>query len=106
MGAGYVGGSTMAMMAKNCPGIHVTCIDINEARVAAWNSDELPIHEPGLLPIVQAVRGKQLFFVGKDKFDETVRPPENPIRGVPGGLTRRKRSSEQVIDVRPSTLPS
>jgi len=62
VGAGYVGGSTMAMMAKNCPGIHVTCIDINEARVAAWNSEELPIHEPGLLPIVQAVRGKQLLF--------------------------------------------
>merc|ERR1711998_763805 len=72
VGAGYVGGSTMAMMAKNCPGIQVTCIDINEARVAAWNSDELPIHEPGLLPIVQQVRGKSLFFVGKDKFDETI----------------------------------
>jgi len=75
VGAGYVGGSTMAMIAKNCPGISVTCIDINEARVAAWNSDNLPIHEPGLLPIVQATRGKSLFFVGKDKFDETVCPP-------------------------------
>jgi len=72
VGAGYVGGSTMAMMAKMCPGISVTCIDINDARVAAWNSDELPIHEPGLLPIVQEVRGKSLFFVGKDKFDETI----------------------------------
>ena len=72
VGAGYVGGSTMAMMALKCPGIKVTCIDINEARVAAWNSDDLPIHEPGLLPIVQEVRGKSLFFVGKDKFDETV----------------------------------
>jgi UDPglucose 6-dehydrogenase len=72
VGAGYVGGSTMAMMALKCPGIKVTCIDINEARVAAWNSDELPIHEPGLLPIVQEVRGKSLFFVGKDKFDETI----------------------------------
>jgi UDP-glucose 6-dehydrogenase len=53
VGAGYVGGSTMAMMAKNCPGIKVTCIDINQARVDAWNSDELPTHdahEPGLEP--------------------------------------------------------
>jgi len=72
VGAGYVGGSTMAMMAKMCPGIQVTCIDINEARVAAWNSDNLPIHEPGLLPIVQETRGSSLFFVGKDKFDETI----------------------------------
>jgi len=62
----------MAMMATKCPGIKVTCIDINEARVAAWNSDTLPIHEPGLLPLVQEVRGKSLFFVGKDKFDEVI----------------------------------
>jgi len=72
VGAGYVGGSTMAMMAFKCPGIKVTCIDINEARVAAWNSDNLPIHEPGLLELVQQTRGKSLFFVGKDKFDETI----------------------------------
>merc|ERR1719453_2944162 len=72
VGAGYVGGSTMAMMSLKCPGVQVTCIDINEARVAAWNSDTLPIHEPGLLEIVQETRGKSLFFVGKDKFDVTV----------------------------------
>jgi len=72
VGAGYVGGSTMAMMALKCPGVQVTCVDINEARVAAWNSDELPIHEPGLLPIVQETRGKSLFFVGKSEFDRVI----------------------------------
>merc|ERR1712028_74588 len=70
IGAGYVGGSTMAMMAWKCPNIIVTCLDLNEARIAAWNSDELPIHEPGLLPIVQEVRGTRLFFKGPDgSFD-------------------------------------
>merc|ERR1712166_1154916 len=64
IGAGYVGGSTMAMMAWKCPNIIVTCLDLNLDRIAAWNSDELPIHEPGLLEIVQEVRGTRLFFKG------------------------------------------
>merc|ERR1712070_1216478 len=70
IGAGYVGGSTMAMMAYKCPNIIVTCLDLNRDRIAAWNSDELPIHEPGLLEIVQEVRGTRLFFKGPDdSFD-------------------------------------
>ena len=52
IGAGYVGGPTMAMIAKQCPDIEVRVVDINEARIAAWNSDELPIYEPGLKEVV------------------------------------------------------
>ena len=48
LGAGYVGGPTMAMIAHKCPHITVTVTDINESRIAAWNSDELPVFEPGL----------------------------------------------------------
>ena len=48
IGAGYVGGPTMAVIADRCPDIKVTVVDINERRIAAWNSDELPIYEPGL----------------------------------------------------------
>lgn len=62
IGAGYVGGPTMAMIANKCPGISVSVVDINEARIAAWNSDELPIYEPGLNEIVRENRGKNLFF--------------------------------------------
>ena len=62
IGAGYVGGPTMAMIAKKCPHIDVTVVDINEARIAQWNSDELPIYEPGLFEIVDERRGKNLSF--------------------------------------------
>lgn len=62
IGAGYVGGPTMAMIAKYCPKIEVTVVDINEDRIAAWQTDDLPIYEPGLLPVVQAARGRNLFF--------------------------------------------
>ena len=62
IGAGYVGGPTMATIALKCPHIQVTIVDMNEARIAAWNSDDLPIYEPGLAEIVQACRGKNLFF--------------------------------------------
>jgi UDPglucose 6-dehydrogenase len=62
IGAGYVGGPTMAMVALKCPNYRVTCVDINPARVAAWNSEELPIFEPGLDSIIAQTRGKNLFF--------------------------------------------
>lgn len=65
IGAGYVGGPTMAVIAKNCPEINVTVVDINAARIAKWNSDnlnELPVYEPGLSEIVRATRNKNLFF--------------------------------------------
>jgi len=62
LGAGYVGGPTMAMIAHKCPHITVTVADINESRIAAWNSDELPVFEPGLDEIVKSSRGENLFF--------------------------------------------
>lgn len=62
IGAGYVGGPTMAVIAMNCPDIEVVVVDINEARIAAWNSDDLPIYEPGLDDVVKAARGRNLFF--------------------------------------------
>lgn len=63
IGAGYVGGPTCSIMAFKGEGkVCVTVVDINEDRIAAWNSDELPIYEPGLDPIVKECRGKSLFF--------------------------------------------
>ena len=62
IGAGYVGGPTMSMIAHKCPDIQVTVVDINEERIAAWNSDTLPIYEKGLDKLVTAARGKNLFF--------------------------------------------
>lgn len=62
IGAGYVGGPTMAMIAARCPDIAVTVVDLNEARIAAWNSDSLPIFEPGLDELVRSARGRNLSF--------------------------------------------
>ncbi len=62
IGAGYVGGPTMAMIAYKCPQHKITVVDINSDKIAEWNSDNLPIFEPGLDEIVRAVRGKNLFF--------------------------------------------
>jgi UDPglucose 6-dehydrogenase len=62
IGAGYVGGPTMAMIACKCPQYKVTVVDINPERIARWNADDLPIYEPGLDEIVKAARGKNLFF--------------------------------------------
>ena len=62
IGAGYVGGPTMAVIADKCPDCVVTVVDINEKRIAAWNSDKLPIYEPGLEEVVFRCRGKNLFY--------------------------------------------
>ncbi|MEL0008992.1 MAG: nucleotide sugar dehydrogenase [Candidatus Neomarinimicrobiota bacterium] len=64
IGAGYVGGPTMAVIALKCPNIKVTVVDINSQRIADWNGpfENLPIYEPGLVEVVSQVRGRNLFF--------------------------------------------
>jgi len=65
IGAGYVGGPTMSVIAANCPDISVNVVDINQDRINAWNSlnlDDLPVFEPGLSRVIEKCRGKNLFF--------------------------------------------
>jgi UDPglucose 6-dehydrogenase len=65
IGAGYVGGPTMAVIAQKCPDIKVTVVDINQARIDAWNDPDLsklPVYEPGLDQVVAESRGRNLFF--------------------------------------------
>ena len=65
IGAGYVGGPTMAIIAQKCPHIQVTVVDLNTERIAAWNDDNvenIPIYEPGLSALVAEARGRNLFF--------------------------------------------
>ncbi len=65
LGAGYVGGPTMAIIAQKCPHIQVTVVDLNTERIAAWNDqdvDNIPIYEPGLAAVVAEARGRNLFF--------------------------------------------
>ena len=65
IGAGYVGGPTMAVIADRCPQIQVTVVDINQARIDAWNDrdlSKLPVYEPGLDAVVKRARGRNLHF--------------------------------------------
>ncbi|KAN0111747.1 UDP-glucose dehydrogenase [Russula decolorans] len=64
IGAGYVGGPTCAVIALKCPHIQVTIVDLNQARIDAWNSADydLPIYEPGLVDVIKEARGRNLFF--------------------------------------------
>ena len=64
IGAGYVGGPTMAVIALKCPHINVTVVDANPEKIKAWNGrlEKLPVYEPGLSDIVKKVRGQNLFF--------------------------------------------
>ena len=65
IGAGYVGGPTMTMMASKCPDLIFNVVDINEARIASWNNEDLsklPIFEPGLQDLIAKTRNENLFF--------------------------------------------
>ena len=65
LGAGYVGGPTMSVIALKSPEIKVTVVDLNKERIAAWNDedlDKLPVYEPGLAEVVAEARGRNLFF--------------------------------------------
>ncbi|KRB58099.1 UDP-glucose 6-dehydrogenase [Flavobacterium sp. Root186] len=65
LGAGYVGGPTMSVIALKCPEIKVTVVDLNTDRILAWNEenlDKLPVYEPGLADVVREARGRNLFF--------------------------------------------
>jgi len=103
IGAGYVGGPTCATIALKCPHVQVTIVDLNEARIAAWNSDELPIYEPGLDEVVKACRGKNLFFStdvegaikDADIIFASVNTPTK-VRGVGAGRAADLRYIESV----------
>ena len=74
IGAGYVGGPTMSVIADKCPHLVVNVVDLNEERINLWNSDDIskiPIFEPGLQEIIERVRNKNLFFT--TEIEKTIR---------------------------------
>ncbi|MDO7570422.1 MAG: nucleotide sugar dehydrogenase, partial [Flavobacteriaceae bacterium] len=113
IGAGYVGGPTMAVIALKCPKIKVTVVDINEQRIAAWNHadlDQLPIYEPGLKEVVAEARGRNLFFsTGVEKAIEesqmifmAVNTPTKTYgegKGFAADLTFVERCARQISEV-------
>ena len=69
IGAGYVGGPTMSIIAQKNPKIKVHVVDMNMDKIAAWNSEDLPVYEPGLSKVVKEARGRNLFFSTDVLFD-------------------------------------
>jgi UDPglucose 6-dehydrogenase len=74
VGAGYVGGPTMAVLAKHSPRVKFYVADIDKRRIDAWNSDKLPIYEPHLNDYIKQQRNKNLFFT--TDVDEAIRESE------------------------------
>ena len=73
IGAGYVGGPTMSVIAANCPKLRIDVVDINIERIDSWNSNDLsklPVFEPGLEALIKKCRGKNLFF--SNKVEESI----------------------------------
>ena len=127
IGAGYVGGPTMAVLADRCPGVQVTVVDLNQARINSWNDDDLsqlPVFEPGLDQVVARCRGRNLHFTTEvdaaiSKADMVFLSVNTPTksRGVGAGQASDLRwieaSARQVaasarghtIVVEKSTLP-
>ena len=73
IGAGYVGGPTMAVIAHECPDLKISVIDKNIEKIKSWNSpdlDNLPVYEPGLSKIIEVTRNRNLFF--SDDFEKSI----------------------------------
>ena len=98
IGAGYVGGPTMAMIAHKCADTQVTVVDLNAERIAAWNSGDLPVYEPGLEEIVSQSRDKNLFF--STEVDEKIREADVIFISVNTPTKDYGSGSGQAADLR------
>lgn len=124
IGAGYVGGPTMAVIARHCPEHRILVVDVNAERIAAWQSDHLPIYEPGLEEVVRQVRGRNLFFSTEveahiDEANIIFVSVNTPTKGFGQGAGRAadlqywEKTARQILDnsttpaiiVEKSTLP-
>ena len=116
IGAGYVGGPTMAVIASKCPDINITLVDTNPERINLWNGslDSLPIFEPGLMEIIKEVRGKNLFFsteidksiINSEIIFIAVNTPtltEGPGAGFGANLDYVKECARRIAKVSKST---
>jgi UDPglucose 6-dehydrogenase len=101
IGAGYVGGPTMAVIADRCPDIQVTVVDLNQARVDAWNDNDLsrlPVYEPGLDAVVARCRGRNLHF--STQVDQAIAAADMVFLSVNTPTKTRGVGAGQASDLR------
>ena len=111
IGAGYVGGPTMTMMASKCPDLSFNVVDINEERIASWNNKDLsklPVFEPGLQELIAKTRNKNLFFStnikgGIESADIIFISVNTPTKtkGLGAGAKQSRDSSKIIISTHP-----
>ena len=113
IGAGYVGGPTMAVIAQQCPHIKVTVVDLNHEKILSWNHEDfskLPIYEPGLSEIIKECRGRNLFFstdidkaiVESEMIFMAVNTPTKTYgegKGMAADLTYVERCARQIAEI-------
>ena len=113
IGAGYVGGPTMAVIAQQCPHLKVTVVDLNHEKILSWNHEDfskLPIYEPGLSEIVKECRGRNLFFstdidkaiIESEMIFMAVNTPTKTYgegKGMAADLTYVERCARQIAEV-------
>jgi UDPglucose 6-dehydrogenase len=101
IGAGYVGGPTMAVIADRCPAVQVTVVDINQARIDAWNDadlSKLPVYEPGLDAVVARARGRNLHF--STAVEETIASADMVFISVNTPTKTKGLGAGQASDLR------
>ena len=100
IGAGYVGGPTMAVIALKCPNIKVTVVDLNTERIAAWNGplENLPIYEPGLAEVVDKARNRNLFF--STEVDKAIEEAEMIFMAVNTPTKAKGEGAGMAADLR------
>ena len=101
IGAGYVGGPTMAVIADRCPDVKVTVVDINQDRIDAWNNSDLsklPVYEPGLDAVVERARGRNLFF--STAVEETIAAADMVFISVNTPTKTKGLGAGQASDLR------
>lgn len=101
IGAGYVGGPTMAVIADRCPHLQVTLVDLNAARIAAWNDPDLanlPVYEPGLAEVVGRCRGRNLHFT--TEVDDAIASADMVFLSVNTPTKTRGLGAGQASDLR------
>jgi UDPglucose 6-dehydrogenase len=101
IGAGYVGGPTMAVIADRCPHIQVTVVDLNAERIAAWNDadlSKLPVYEPGLDAVVGSGRGRNLHF--STEVDRSIAAADMVFLAVNTPTKTRGVGAGQASDLR------
>ena len=100
IGAGYVGGPTMAVIALKCPDINVTVVDANPEKIKAWNGplNKLPVYEPGLSDVIKEARGRNLFF--SENISENIEKAEMIFMAVNTPTKKEGEGAGMAADLR------